>query len=132
MGPKVSGKHTLSEQLQATLIQHYNANGVRRVHTTLTRQPPRGSVLFKPTAVRFYEHVLLDHRRIIPTTRTRRRTAGSSLVKVTWHGDMFAGVVESVFHHDQPKIEDGTLWAEIRWMKHLEVVPAADDPWSIV
>lgn len=132
LGPKVPGRQTLSENLQATLMRHYNSNGVHRVHTVLTRQPPRGSVLFKPTTVRFYEHALLDHRRIVPTTRTRRRTAGSSLVKVTWREQMFAGIVESIFHHDQPRIEDGILWAEIRWMKHLDVVPAANDPWSIV
>lgn len=132
VGNLVSGKHNLSDSAQAALLRHYNSGGIHRVHHYLTRNPPRGSTLFRPTAVRFYEYILLDGRRIVPTTRTRRRTAGSSLVKVTWKEQMFAGVVKTIFHHDQPRITEDIVWAEIDWMKHLDLAAVEDDPWSIV
>lgn len=132
VGSQISGIHTLSDPAQAALLRHYNTGGIQRVHHFLTRKPPRGSKLLKPTAVRFYEYALLDGWRITPITRTRRRTAGSSLVKIVWEGKTFAGVVETIFRHDQPGIMEDRVWTEIRWMKHLDLIPAEDDPWSIV
>ena len=45
---------------------------------------------------------------------------------------MFAGVVENIFRHTQRDVLDNTIWAEIWWMKHLDVSPVENDPWSIV
>ena len=98
----------------------------------LTQQPPRGSRLFTATSMKYFEYALLDGRRISPTTRTRCKTAGSSIVKVIWKGSMFAGIVENIFRHTQRDILDDTIWAEIRWMRHLDVSPVENDPWSIV
>jgi hypothetical protein len=132
LGPVVPGSQAISEAVQSALLQHYNSGGVQRVHHFLARNPSAGSRLLKANATRFYEYALLDGRRITPTTRTRRKTAGSCLVKVMWEGKMFAGVVESIFHHDQPSVANATVWAEMRWMKYLDLSPVEGDPWSIV
>jgi hypothetical protein len=122
----------ISPVAEAALVKHYNSGNIGRVHHMLTRQPPRGSCLFTATGGNYFEYALLDGRRITPTTRTRRKTAGSSIVKVVWEGSMFAGLVENIFRHAQKDVLDNTIWAEIRWMKHLDVSPVENDPWSIV
>ena len=132
LGPVVPGSQSISEAAQTALLQHYNSGVIQKVHHFLARNPSTGSRLLKPTATRFYEHALLDGRRITPTTRTRRKTAGLCLVKVIWQAKMFAGIVENIFRHDQPGILDTTIWAEMRWMKYLDLTPVEGDPWSIV
>lgn len=78
----------------------------------------------------FYEYVLVDGRRITPLSNNLRKSAGSSIIKVLWDGDMFAGEVLSFFHHDQPCVNDKTLFAEVKWLKHLpDTCAAAGDPW---
>ena len=132
LGPIVPGSHSISEVVQSALLQYYNLGGIQKVHHFLARAPSAGSRLLKPTATRFYEHALLDGQRITPTTRTHRKTAGSCLVKVIWEEKMFAGIVENIFRHDQPGMMDTTIWAEMRWMKYLDLAPIEGDPWSIV
>ena len=85
LGPVVPGSQSISEDAQMAFLQLYYS-GVQKVHHFLARNPSAGSRLLKPAATRFYEHALLDGRRITPTTRTRRKTAGSCLVKVIWQG----------------------------------------------
>jgi len=132
LGPAVPGQLFISAAAEAALVRHYNSGNIGRVHHMLTRQPPRGSRLFTVTGAKYFEYALLDGRRITPSTRTRRKTAGSSIVKVIWKGCMFAGIVENIFRHMQKDVLDDTIWAEIRWMKHLDVSPVENDPWSIV
>jgi len=132
LGPAVPGQLFISAAAEAALVRHYNSGNIGRVHHMLTPQPPCGSCLFTATGVKYFEHALLDGCCITPSTRTRHKTAGSSIVKVIWKGCMFAGIVENIFRHTQKDVLDDTIWAEIRWMKHLDVSPVKDDPWSIV
>jgi hypothetical protein len=113
--------------LQA-LFTYYNAGTVQRVHYALDRKPPRTSQMLNQRA-QFYEYALLDGRRIVPASRTRRKHAGSSLVKVIWNGKMCVGIVDNIFRHTQRSFEDDQLWAEMRWMKLRDESPVVDDPW---
>ena len=131
LGPAVPGLQIISPVTEAALVKHYNSGNIGRVHHMLTRQPPHGSRLFTATSVKYFEYALLDGRHITPSARTHRKTARSSIVKLVWK-DMFAGIVENIFRHTQKDVLDDTIWAEIRWMKHLDVSPVKDDPWSIV
>ncbi|KAJ7859019.1 hypothetical protein B0H14DRAFT_3631304, partial [Mycena olivaceomarginata] len=65
-----------------------------------------------------YQYVLLDGRRLTPTTRSRRQSAGSSLIQVIFDGEPFAGELHTVFRHKQVGIPDSqhTLLAFLRWM----------------
>lgn len=129
LGPAVPGQKIIPDFVEAALVKHYNSGGVARVHHLLTRQPPRGSRQFSSQG-RYFEYALLDGRRITPASRTRRSNAGSSIVVVIWNGGRFAGIVESIFRHDQRNILDDTIWAEIRWMKRSDLCPVEGDPWS--
>ncbi|KZT22789.1 hypothetical protein NEOLEDRAFT_1070900, partial [Neolentinus lepideus HHB14362 ss-1] len=78
----------------------------------------------------FYEYVLLDGHRIIPTSRLLRKTAGSSIVKVLLNGQYYTRELVSVFWHAQSSLNDKTLWAEISWMRKAKCKPFMPDPWE--
>ncbi len=78
----------------------------------------------------FFSYVLIDGRRITPTSQTRRKHAGSSLVKVLHDGAVLYGVVLNIFRHDQPGVDDDTLWAEMNWMKPVDECPLENNIWA--
>ncbi|EIW80125.1 hypothetical protein CONPUDRAFT_155484 [Coniophora puteana RWD-64-598 SS2] len=82
-----------------------------------------------------YHYALLDGRRIIPTSEARRQSAASALVKVNLPSAVgIYGEVVSIFSHRQnnapPSVVTSRLFAEIRWMRELDLSPVRDDPWS--
>jgi hypothetical protein len=117
----------LSSHALKALFDHYNTGHIR-VHYALARNPPHGTYMLTQK-VQLYEYALLDGRRIVPASRTRRKHAGSSLVKVTWNEKTYTGIVDNIFRHIQWGIEEETLWAEIRWMKYRDETPVDGDPW---
>ncbi|EIW73932.1 hypothetical protein CONPUDRAFT_160562 [Coniophora puteana RWD-64-598 SS2] len=82
----------------------------------------------------FYQHALLNGRRIIPISSSRRQTANSAIVKVivTEGAAPLYGEVLAIFSHEQqgvPPELHHRLFAEFRWMKESEFLPVEGDPW---
>ncbi len=131
VGSAVRNLDELPGKLQAVLVKYYNNDGNIKIHFPLDRNPPAGSAeLVRNT--QFYEYVTLDGRRITPTSRTRRSTAGSSIVQAQWKDQHRVGEVVSIFHHVQAGSEDVILFAEMRWMtkSNASATRAEDDPWD--
>lgn len=122
----------LSQSLSTLALKYlhgyYNSGGQARVYYSTSRHIPPGARLLSPSAI-FYKYALLDGRRVVPLTRTQRRTAGSSIVRVLLDGRALGGEVLSLFCHSQPGINNDTLWAEMRWMKRVYAVPTREDLW---
>jgi len=118
----------MSNHVQHALFSYYNSHGESRVHYALDRNPSRGSYVLNQKA-QFYEYALLGGRRIVPSTRSRRKNAGSSLVKVVWDNRSYAGIVDRIFRHHQRGIDAEDLWAEMRWMVRRDGSPVEDDIW---
>lgn len=128
---KASEVPTLSGPCRAALYEHYNAT-IPQVHYPL--EELNLELQQKTTTLsnraQFYEWATLDGRRITPASRSRRGSAGSSLVQVIYNGDTYAGEVHNIFHHLQPKIDDDTLWAEVAWMKTSDYTPLQEHIWE--
>ncbi|KAJ7598689.1 hypothetical protein C8J56DRAFT_708797, partial [Mycena floridula] len=75
-------------------------------------------------------YATLDGRRISPTSRTLRRSAGSSIVKVVIDGKRKGGEVRELFLHRQSKINQDIVFAAIDWMDYADLSPVEDDPWA--
>lgn len=118
----------LSDAARASLVKYYNSEKPR-VHLALDRHPPPQSQRLVPFA-QFYEYALLHGCRISPTSRTARGSAGSSIIKANLGDGKYAGEVSAIFRHHQLGINDETLFAEVSWMKLLDLTPVDDDPWS--
>ncbi|KDQ49085.1 hypothetical protein JAAARDRAFT_201150 [Jaapia argillacea MUCL 33604] len=43
---------------------------------------------------------------------------------------MHGGVVQTIFQHDQPGVNDESLWAEVLWMKPSNFTAVEGDIWS--
>ncbi|KAJ7868029.1 hypothetical protein B0H14DRAFT_2730307 [Mycena olivaceomarginata] len=70
-----------------------------------------------------YNFALLDGRRITPTSRSERNTAGSSIVQARINNKRHAGEICSIFVHRQPGVQSETVLAAIAWMKRSEHTP---------
>ena len=127
--PAVPGQKAIANFVEAVLVKHYNSGRVLCVHHLLTRQPPQGSWQFSSQR-RYFEYALLDGHWITSASHTQWSNAGSSIIVVIWNGGRFAGIIESIFHHDQWNILNDTIWAEICWMKHSDLCPIKGNPWS--
>ncbi|KII83669.1 hypothetical protein PLICRDRAFT_180270 [Plicaturopsis crispa FD-325 SS-3] len=129
-GPVANPLTMLSTEARLGLHRYYN-KPTPRVHYQLEARPAPNSRRLVESA-QFYSWALLDGRRITPTSRTLRYSAGSSIVKVKYEGKSYSGEVRSIFHHRQPGIEESTpLFAEIEWMKNINLSPVEGDPWSL-
>ncbi|KAJ7842146.1 hypothetical protein B0H14DRAFT_2219792, partial [Mycena olivaceomarginata] len=84
--------------------------------------------------VDFLEFGLLDGKRITPTGRSRRNTAGSSIIQVRYNDEAYAGVVCHLIQHRQTGISDTNhvILADISWMKCSNLTPLDDGkfPWD--
>ncbi|KAF7346894.1 hypothetical protein MVEN_01441600 [Mycena venus] len=69
--------------------------------------------------------LLLDGRRITPTSRSERNTAGSSIVQARINNKRHAGEIRSIFVHRQPGVQGSseTVLAAVAWMKRSEHTP---------
>jgi hypothetical protein len=118
----------LSITLEDALLNHYNdGRSEPAVHHRLDRTATSSAVLRR--RAEFFDYLLLDGRRITPSALTRRVHEGSSLVKAAVKGSELVGVVVSLFRHRQPGIQEDIIWAEMRWMKELQLCPTDKDYW---
>ncbi|KAJ7665810.1 hypothetical protein B0H17DRAFT_1090260 [Mycena rosella] len=105
------------------LVNYYNWRG-HKVHLTRAR-PAEGNSQMLGSFAETYDYVLLDGRRLTPTTRSKRSSAGSSIIQFQFNGEPYAGEIRVIFRHKQtgvPSSED-TLLAFVAWMK----TPLDDD-----
>jgi hypothetical protein len=109
----VDYSYQLSDVARAALYAQYNSN-TTAVQYDLERQRARIPSVhrFNDTA-QLYAHAILDGRRITPTSQSLRKSAGSSIVKYIWDGQLHAGEVVNIFHHPQTGIADTILFAEV-------------------
>ncbi|KAJ6572666.1 hypothetical protein B0H10DRAFT_2444291 [Mycena sp. CBHHK59/15] len=116
--------------LRRGLFAYYNESGPK-VH--FAGDPTPGMTMLSPF-VDFYEFALLDGKRITPTTRSRRNTAGSSIIQARYDNEAYAGEVRHLIRHHQPGISDTnkSILAHISWMKRSNLTPLHDGkfPWD--
>ncbi|KAG1743890.1 hypothetical protein EDB19DRAFT_1827259 [Suillus lakei] len=131
-GPPASTmQEKLSDPACLTLLRAYNATHPQ-VHFILDHDPPPQTVPLHDYAV-FYHYGLLDGCRITPASQSKRTSAGSSLVKVDFDGQLWYGEIVNILRHPQhgvPGMVTETLLAEFCWMKEVPLSPVNDDPWS--
>lgn len=132
-GPVASLWATLEREALHGLYLYYNRRGAR-VRYAVEDDPTRPIL---SSSVRTYEYALRDGRRIIPLSRSRQSTAGSSLIKIEWHGNYRAGEVIHIIQHLQGNLQleaDDCLFAKVRWMKCFISYPstADEDPWELL
>ncbi|KAJ7017493.1 hypothetical protein C8F04DRAFT_873540, partial [Mycena alexandri] len=72
-----------------------------------------------------YNYALLDGRRITPTDRSRRNTAGSSIIQAWFNNEACGGEVVAILCHRQPGIpsSENTLLLMVMWMKESDFTP---------
>ena len=132
-GPAVSDKAgELSKEVLMELHRFYNAGPLIRVCFALDRNPPEGSVILSSKA-KFYQHITLNGRRITPISRSRRASAGSSIVRAHWNDCIYAGEVLAAFDHVQagfPAEGSPPLFVHMRWMKRVEDTVFEEDYWA--
>ncbi|KAJ7710878.1 hypothetical protein B0H17DRAFT_1123966 [Mycena rosella] len=81
------------------LVNYYNQHG-HKVHLTRAR-PAEGNSQMLGSFAETYDYVLLDGRRLAPTTRSKRRSAGSSIIQFQFNGEPYAGEIRVIFRHKQ-------------------------------
>lgn len=123
---------SLSDNARAALYNRYN-QVTKAIYYPLDRHIPHGAFILNSCA-QFYNYALLDGRRITPLSRSLRNSAGSSIIQSIWNDTTYAGEVLNIFHHPQKGVARSILFAEIRWMKKLDLCPMASSnnnfPWD--
>jgi hypothetical protein len=109
------------------LCKYYNKQGMQ-VHLKLQNTPSEQSQVLCDHA-QFFSFAFLDSCKVYAFTKSRKLSIGSSLVKYMHlvNDETWVGVVLNIFKHQQGS--NGRLFAEMRWMKALNVTPIAGDPW---
>ncbi|KAJ7039997.1 hypothetical protein C8F04DRAFT_948905 [Mycena alexandri] len=135
-GPVVKTNSRMAEEdiLRFGLFKYYNRDQLQ-VHFARNTTPH--TTMLSPY-VDFYEFALLDGKRVTPTARSRRNTAGSSLVQIRHrhegHDEAWAGEVRHIFQHRQTGVTEpnNTLFAQIEWMKRSDLTPLDEGefPWN--
>jgi hypothetical protein len=117
------------DRMLHALVDYYNKDGVRVSLANFNFGGTTSKTEVLHSYADTYNYALLDGRRLTPTTRSRRQTAGSSLVQVIFDGEPFAGELHTIFRHKQVGIPDSehTLLAFIRWMVPSGRTPLDDD-----
>ncbi|KAJ7858910.1 hypothetical protein B0H14DRAFT_2254838, partial [Mycena olivaceomarginata] len=74
-------------------------------------------------------YALLDGRRLTPTTRSKRGSAGSSLVQVKFNDELYVGEIPVIFRHKQSGVPSSKqpLLAFVAWMKPSKFIPLNDN-----
>ncbi|KAF8181189.1 hypothetical protein K438DRAFT_1768026 [Mycena galopus ATCC 62051] len=109
--------------LRVGLLRHHNREGPK-VYFAHSTNPVAGTIMLSPV-VDFYNFALLDGKRLTPTTRSRRNTAGSSLIQVRYKSEAFVGEVRQILRHIQPGITtlNNVMLVHVSWMKRSNLTP---------
>ncbi|KAJ7863991.1 hypothetical protein B0H14DRAFT_2574646 [Mycena olivaceomarginata] len=107
--------------LRLGLFKYYNRKEPT-VHFALDKVV--GTTMLSPV-VELHNFALLDGKRLTPTERSRRNTAGSSLIQFRYEGEAFAGEVRQILRHIQPEVptSKNVILVHISWMKRSNLTP---------
>jgi hypothetical protein len=107
--------------LRLGLFKYYNRKEPT-VHFALDKVV--GTAMLSPV-VELHNFALLDGKRLTPTERSRRNTAGSSLIQFRYEGEAFAGEVRQILRHIQPGVptSKNVILVHISWMKRSNLTP---------
>ncbi|KAJ7821384.1 hypothetical protein B0H14DRAFT_3471571 [Mycena olivaceomarginata] len=121
-GSVAQAAEKLSDVICRAMEQYYNKTRTQ-VHQPLAPNPPPNTVPLKLHAVA-YNFALLDGRRITPTSRSKRNSAGSS-IQARIGDKRCAGEIHTIFVHQQPGVQDSTdrLLVAVNWMRRSKWTP---------
>ncbi|KAJ7812539.1 hypothetical protein B0H14DRAFT_2605653 [Mycena olivaceomarginata] len=103
------------------LFKYYNR---KEPQVYFSRRPIVGAAMLS-LVVEFHDFAILDGKRLTPTARSRRNTAGSSLIQFRYQGEAFAGEVRQLLRHVQPGVPTSAnvILAYVSWMKRSNLTP---------
>jgi hypothetical protein len=109
------------------LLAYYNRNG-SKFHLARARPQGRDTEMLGSFA-ETCNYALLDGRRLTPTTRSKRGSAGSSLVQVKFNDELYVGEIPVIFRHKQSSVPSSKqpLLAFVAWMKPSKFIPLNDN-----
>ncbi|KAH9918949.1 hypothetical protein B0H21DRAFT_702299 [Amylocystis lapponica] len=108
--------------------KHRHVEGRPHIYSTLDSTAPQNATFFNEHA-QTCNYILIDGRRLTPHSQSPKGASSSAIVKTMINNKMFAGEVVNIFHHTQRGIEGGATFAEMIWLRRLDVTPVVDDPW---
>jgi hypothetical protein len=109
------------DAMRLGIVNYYNQNGPK-VH--LTRARPGGNTEMLGSFADTYSYALLDGRRVMLITESRRG-AGSSLIQIHFKNELYAGEIRHIFRHKQTGVSQSkeTMLAFVAWM-----IPSTETP----
>ncbi|KAJ7059203.1 hypothetical protein C8F01DRAFT_1370784 [Mycena amicta] len=128
-GTVLDAHERLSDSVRAALVRYYNHDGPQ-VQLGAVQQDPTIAPL-QPFG-QDLGYVVLDGRRVIPTTAPRS-TGASALVQVQLGQQLYVGEVHKLFIHKQNNIfnSESTILGLIKWLKPSDYSPLdKEDLWS--
>ncbi|KII90042.1 hypothetical protein PLICRDRAFT_29188 [Plicaturopsis crispa FD-325 SS-3] len=121
---------TAAEETQEELLVAYyygldrDAHVIGRAETTNSATPN-----FVNGRAQFHDHVILDGRRIIPSSSLSK--ASASIVQADFGGTRYVGQVLEILTHQQAKIEGCSTLLRVRWFRRRgNTDTSAWDPYS--
>ncbi|KAJ7811971.1 hypothetical protein B0H13DRAFT_1926379 [Mycena leptocephala] len=132
-------KRIENDVMRLGLFHYYNSDR-QQVHLNPREQGSTNTTYLLPYAD-LYNYALLDGRRITPTTRATRNTAGSSLIHAMFNDEACAGEVRAVFVHRQPGVacSEQTVLLLAKWMVESPYTPLNQGsfignkfPWELI
>ncbi|KAK7059313.1 hypothetical protein R3P38DRAFT_2430742, partial [Favolaschia claudopus] len=112
-------------------LEHFYNKDSPRVHFLLAANPAPNTEPLSDHA-RTYEWVLLDGRRITPTSRLQGNNPdlGSSIVQARINDTRHVGEIRSIFVHPQSNIDGAseTILVAVAWMRRSTHTPLENQP----
>ncbi|KAJ7770773.1 hypothetical protein B0H16DRAFT_1775042, partial [Mycena metata] len=111
------------DTIRLGLFRYYNKDQPQ-VHYPGNLNPVHRTHLLD-SYIRTFNFALLDGRRVTPTSRSVRNSAGSSIIQAKIGTMRCAGEIRSIFIHEQTGIPESrqTVLAAVEWMKTSPFTP---------
>lgn len=124
LGPDV--RRSLTARQEDHLVTFYSnstpdARVIARTASTLDDSPN-----FVSGSARFHSHIILDGRRIIPSTSLHK--ASASIVQADFSGTRYVGQVTEILTHQQPRVGERTTLLNVRWFRRHRKIDTT--PWD--
>ena len=105
----------LALDLQASLVSFYGLKypGIRIYEQTADIDRPTGPPNFIRSMAYFHQHVIIDGRKIVPSTDIYR--ASNSIVQMGFSNAKYVGQVQCIFTHSQSGIDHPSTLLHILW-----------------
>jgi hypothetical protein len=129
--------HRIDDDFILMGLLHYYDRDETRVHLPRTR-PQMSNTEVLGSFLEIYNYALLDGHRVTPTTRSKRGSAGSSLIQIYWLNPNtpaagrepqeplpYVGDIRQMFKHTQSDVptSDSTLLVFVAWLKPSTETP---------